>query len=265
MKERNSILLVIDPQNDFVDAGEGKLYVPGAGRAIVNNLSAWIRENNESLARIIITHDSHLSYHIGHGEFWKEYPREGTEITYEDVLSGEYNPSLPQTEDGEELSDKILDYFKALNDKGKTLKIWPEHCILGSWGWSLPEALIDALNIWSIKGYGLKYDLLQKGTYPYKEMYSAMSYADGTPEMGVHDFILESLLPNYDGLGKLYIAGVAKDYCVAETVKDILKFGKEIIQGKIVFLEQCMAAIDKENPSLEIFEEAKKNYGATSI
>lgn len=262
-KSRNNILLIIDPQNDFVDAGEGKLYVPGAGRAI-KNLTDWIRENNESLARIIVTQDSHLSYHIGHSVFWKEYPMYDTEISYEDVLSGKYNPRLPQSEYGEELSDEILDYFKALSELGKTHRIWPEHCILGSWGWSLPEILVEALNIWSIKGYGLKYDILQKGIYPYKEMYSAMSYADGTQEIDVHDFILESILSNYDSLGKIYIAGVAKDYCVAETVKDILGF-KKTIQGRIVFLEQCMAAINRENPSLEIYEEAKKNYGATSI
>lgn len=257
--EQKNILLVIDPQNDFTNPEGGKLYVKGAEIAI-QNLRKWILQHKESIARIILTQDSHMSYHIGHSKFWKESPRPGTEITYEDVLESRYNPVIPLSEYGEDICEEILDYFKTLKEKGLTHKIWPEHCIKGSRGWSISEELIETVNTWSLDNRGLMYDIVEKGTYPYKEMYSAISYADGTVDDDVHDFLVDTFCRN---TGKIYVAGFAKDYCVAETVRDLIKM--PVTEGRLVFLEDCMATIDKNNPSLSVYNEAINNYGAERI
>lgn len=260
-EKKKDILFLIDPQNDFVDPENGKLYINGAEKAI-KELCKWIGSNRENLARIIITQDSHMSYHIGHGAFWKEYPSQGTIITYEDVIYGKYNPSVPLSEYGEEINEDILDYFQILKEKGLVHRIWPEHCIKGSWGWCFPDSLVEAINLWSLKNNGLVYDIIEKGTYPYKEMYSAISYADGMVDEDIHDFLLDTFIINEGSMGKIYIAGFAKDYCVAETVKDLIKM--PITKDRLVFLEGCMATIDENNSSLKIYEKAVENYGACS-
>ena len=59
---------------------------------------------------------------------------------------------------------------------------------------------------------------------------------------------------------KVYIAGFAKDYCVAESVKDMMK--EQRLSGKLVFLNKCMASIDKNSESLKVYEDAVKDFGA---
>lgn len=251
-----NLLLIIDAQNDFVDS-EGKLYIPGSERA-VKNICRWINMNRERIDDIILTQDSHLSFHIGHGAFWKEYPSNGTTITYQDVLEGKYNPIIAIDEVGEMHLDTVMDYFKTLDEKGLKHTIWPEHCILGSWGWAFPEYLIESLNLWSIKNLKkTQYKIYKKGLYPYKEMYSAISYVDG--EISSTGEALCDYL-GYIKPENIFICGFAKDYCVAETVKDLVRVMK--LSDNLIFLDDCMTAINDNNPSLEIYEKYGKKISA---
>lgn len=255
-----NLLLIIDPQNDFVNP-DGSLYVDGAEKSI-KNLCQWINENNKNIDKIFITQDTHMSYHIGHSCFWKEYPKPGTEISYQNVLESDFTPILSREEESScdlFYDQEILDYFFELDNKNKKHIIWPEHCIEGSWGWCFPDQLVEAINLWSLSKKGKEYEIERKGKYPFKEMYSALSYADESiPENSKLRQILEET--KFDNI---YIAGVAKDYCVAETVKDLLSL--ENVNAKLVFLEKCMATIDPNNSSLKIYEEAIEKNGAQSI
>ena len=85
MKE---VLLIIDPQNDFVDP-KGSLYIPKAEKAI-ENLCEVIKTRNPN--RIIITQDTHQAHHIGHSSWWKEDPAPFTKITLSEVEEGKYSP-----------------------------------------------------------------------------------------------------------------------------------------------------------------------------
>ena len=257
---KKNILLIIDPQNDFVNKS-GSLYIRNSEIAI-KNLENFIIENLKTIDEIIITQDTHLSYHIGHSVFWKEKPKPGTIITYEDVLDGVFNPIVPISEVGESYLDIILDYFLGLKEKGLKHTIWPEHCILGSSGWCFPDSLVKVLNKWSIDNNGKYYKVEEKGIFPCKEMYSALSYADGSGNSEeFHDYLVNE----FKDSEKIFISGFAKDYCVAKTVEDILKFDKNIIEEKLMFLENCMTEIDGNNKNLEIYDKAIENYGAQSI
>lgn len=250
-KERN-LLLVIDPQYDFCNP-KGTLYVPGAEKAI-KVLCKWISQERRNLSRIIVTMDTHRSYHIGHSMYWEQTPEPFTEITVEGVRSGKYTPV------NQEKTTEVIEYLTELNSKGLKHTIWPEHCIAGSWGWSLPKNLVEELNMWSLSNHGAEYELYQKGWNPDKEMFSAFSYASGANNPEGDKLIERILKENYS---KIYIAGFAKDYCVAESIKDLLVH--EQFYGKLVFLSDSMAAIDKTSESLEIYNRAVKEFGAIEI
>lgn len=245
--ENENLLLIIDPQNDFVDT-EGTMYVPGAEQA-VKNLCRWISVNRKNIHEIVVTQDTHRSYHIGHSAFWKETPSEFTNITSEDVRKGTYSPIDKGKQ--ENFREDVIKYLENVEKRGQTHTIWPEHCINGSWGQAFPKDLVESLNIWSLshEDIGKDYKIIQKGLNPEKEMYSAFSYADGVVENK------EQLILRYIRLfKKIYIAGFAKDYCVAETVKDLVRVHCK--DTELIFLDNCMAAIDKNSKNMKIYEEA---------
>jgi nicotinamidase-related amidase len=250
-KEKN-LLLVIDPQYDFCNT-KGTLYVPGAERA-TKELCKWMAQERKNISHIIVTQDTHRSYHIGHSMYWEQTPESYTEITSGDVRSGKYTPV------NSEKTEEVIKYLEALEKRGLKHTIWPEHCIAGSWGWSLPKNLVEELNLWSLSNHGAEYELYQKGWDPDKEMFSAFSYASGANKTEGEEFICRIIKEDYN---KIYIAGFAKDYCVAESIKDMVKY--EQLKGKLVFLDKCMATIDKKNESLGVYEDAVRDFGATII
>ena len=121
-----NLLLIIDPQNDFVNP-DGSLYVDGAEDSI-KNLCQWINENNKNIDEVFITQDTHMSYHIGHSCFWKEYPKPGTKISYQNVLESDFTPILSREEESScdlFYDQEILDYFFELDNENKKHIIWP--------------------------------------------------------------------------------------------------------------------------------------------
>lgn len=88
---------------------------------------------------------------------------------------------------------------------------WPPHCVQGSWG----AQLHPRLNIETIAHY------FRKASSPEKDDYSEF---EGTDEQGRR---LDGVLKGY-GVRKLYVAGLATDYCVLETVLDGIRYGYEV-------------------------------------
>ena len=95
--------------------------------------------------------------------------------------------------------------------------IWPAHCIAGSAGAQFPAALRLPDTA----------DLISKATNPQKDAYSGF---DGTD------------LPDrlkMQGIERLFIGGLATDYCVLNTVKDALSQG-----FKVLLLQDAIRAVD---------------------
>jgi nicotinamidase/pyrazinamidase len=84
---------------------------------------------------------------------------------------------------------------------------WPQHCVAGSRGAAFPRALALPADV----------PVISKATSPAHEAYSAF---DGTD--------LDSRL-RHDGVRRLFIAGLATDYCVRWTVQDALALGYEAV------------------------------------
>jgi nicotinamidase/pyrazinamidase len=83
---------------------------------------------------------------------------------------------------------------------------WPIHCVAGSTG-ALPPPLFPIPETATI---------VQKGTLPDKEAYSAFQ---DTPLHGHLQAV---------GIGRLFIGGLATDYCVLHTVKDARVLGYHV-------------------------------------
>lgn len=223
---KKSVLLMIDVQNDFVHH-DGALYV-SKGELVVDNLVAWLKKNKGEVD-VIATQDTHPRFHISFPNYWDGDLLPFTTIEPEEIGVTRFPRDLDS-----------LGFLKETITTKHT--IWPIHCVKDTWGYFIPERLLKECPI------NTKFH--HKGMNPHLEMYSAISYQTGDiPEEGEK---LVETLREYD---KIYIAGVATDYCVAETVRDLVKKG---LSGKLVFLDQCMAEIDSKNPSLEIYDEAVK-------
>ncbi len=97
---------------------------------------------------------------------------------------------------------------------------WPPHCIQGTEGARLhPDLKIPSKTI-----------IVSKGYLPDRDAYSAF---DGTE--------LHYLL-SLKGVRRLFVTGVATEYCVRATAMDALKLGYEVI-----VLEDCIAPVSPAN------------------
>jgi nicotinamidase/pyrazinamidase len=125
---------------------------------------------------------------------------------------------------GDEVVPVLLRYIKKFESKGNLIivtrdwhppnhcsfkpqgGIWPVHCVAGSAGAEHPASFPippSALNI-------------QKGTDPDKEAYSAF-----------HGTTLDAELKQA-AVRRLFVGGLATDYCVLNTVRDALNHGYDV-------------------------------------
>lgn len=219
------VLFIVDPQNDFVNP-EGSLYVKGAERAI-DNICLFIQNND--IDRIIISQDTHQYFHVGHSEFWEGDPQPGTVINNpEDIMSGKYQPKINNIDP---VTGKPA--VCVLNREGQ-INIWPHHCIEGSWGCALPERLVVSLNKWAAENK-TRYEIYQKGLNPECESFS----------------LFDDTTMSFEGTTKLYICGFCKDFCVYNTLKDIVEL-KLLPQGdNIEVIDSCTLSYGPDDGALK--------------
>lgn len=249
--ESKRLLLIIDPQVDFIS---GSLPVATAEECM-NRLSSFIDEGPDLFSDILVTLDSHLPGHISFRSSWNvrswEDEDDITEITPEMIgqtVKPKY-PFLNQVDIAE-----YLDKFPR-----KRLNLWPDHCVIGTPGHSIWPRLKESLDKWSSKSKK-PWEILMKGNRPDREMYSAI-LCDGEVFQGLTctPGIDSNLIESYD---KIYIAGIAKDFCVAATVKDLIEQFEPEIQSRLVFIDDCMPQIIDGNESCNIYDEAVEKHGA---
>lgn len=253
--KKKSLLLVIDAQKDFTEVG-APLFVSGAPESI-EHLSGWIRINTDSLDEIMLSQDDHYTTQIGMPHAWndeKGHILDGfTKVSAAEVKAGKYKPVYLDLA-------YVTKYLETIEAKGAEHTIWPEHCIHGTPGQQFPDVLIDALTFWGEKK-GCHYETWCKGATDEAEMYSVFSYANEDKPTGVGKHRLDRIAEgNYD---IIYLAGFAKDICVAESVKDLLADGR--FDGKLVFLDFGMATLISGSPNLAVYDEAVAQHGAKTL
>lgn len=243
------LLIIVDPNNDFVDS-RGSLYIKEAEKGVDAIIDFIEKENPDA---IIVSQDTHETYHISHCGYWKEDLKPFTVVTVKDVEEGRVQPLKADKKD-------VIDYLKVVENKHQTHTLWPEHCIKNTWGWEFPERLNKALQQWQSQGDGKRpLHIYEKGEFEDAEMFSIFSYvnADEVDQRG------KKIMDEMAGYDEVVVCGFAKDYCVAESVKDIRR--DERFKNKLRFMESGMYAIDNHSPNFAIYKDCVENFGAKEV
>lgn len=232
-------LLVIDPQNDFMDQPNSALPVPGATDDM-KRLASFIRINGKKFADIHVTLDSHQVVDIAHPVWWVnskgQAPGAFTLISADDIEAGIWTPRDPS------VRQRSLEYTRSLEKTGKfLLYIWPPHCLIGTWGHSVQEDLMKSLLEWQSDHYAMV-DFVTKGTNPYTEHYGGLlaevpDSQDPSTQLNTH------LLQTLQEADIILIAGEALSHCVKETLNQIAdNIGPEHVK-KIQILTDCTSPV----------------------
>lgn len=251
-------LLVVDPQNDFLDQVGAALPVPGA-LADVARTAAFITAHARRFESVLITLDSHSEIAIERPGFWRD--AEGkpvapfTTITRQAVVAGTYAPC----KEGNRLA--VLDYLDALEAGGKyQLMVWPTHCVTDTWGWHMPQGLTDALT-----QSRLPVHLFRKGMNPMTEQYSAVAAEvplDSDPATGWNVALVEAARPTH---GYLVVAGEALSHCVRATVLDLFRDFTPTERARVVLLTDCMSSVPGFEAQGQAFFEQARSLGALTL
>ena len=101
--------------------------------------------------------------------------------------------------------------------------LWPDHCRQGTAGAAFhPKLEIDRAEL-----------IIRKGFRPEIDSYSAFFENDRRTPTGLAGYLRDR------GLRRVFVAGLATDYCVLNTVRDALKEGFEV-----VLLADAIRAVD---------------------
>ncbi len=233
-------LLVIDPQNDFMDVEGAALPVPGAS-ADMDRLSGFIAAMSGYIDDIVVTLDSHASVAIERTTFWLDAKGAAvapfTAITVADFQAGRYRPR------DQRRHHEAAAYLQALEaGSERTLLVWPVHCVLGTWGHNIAPVLATQLAAWELSS-GQTCEKVLKGQHPMTEQYSAfradVPRADDA-RTGLNTALL-SRLGSGDEL--LLVAGEALSHCVAASGQDMLQAMDAARLRNTVFLTDCMSPV----------------------
>ncbi|MDR2522160.1 MAG: isochorismatase family protein [Synergistaceae bacterium] len=225
-------LVIVDPQNDFCDE-KGSLYVQGAS-ADIARLSAYIEKMGESLEGIFVSLDSHDNAAIFHPTFWLDgagrHPKPFTQITKADLDSAKWKTASSQP-----FAERT---FGAMESKGiSSLTIWPEHCVVSTWGHEIAAPLRRALGSWREKtGFPVRY--VFKGENPYTDQFSIFEGIDDTyPETAFNENLF-SRLAEFD---QVTFAGEALSHCVRES---ILSYTRRLdAKRRVCLLTDCTSPV----------------------
>jgi nicotinamidase/pyrazinamidase len=234
-------LLLIDLQNDFVDAPgkPGSLPVGGAYQDC-KRVAGFINRVGVKLHDIHATMDTHRTMDVAHPGWWRnlsngDHPTPGTEIKPSDIGTL-WTTSVPQ------YLQRAKSYAEALYKNGRyPLLIWPEHCKIGTWGNNIQDDVAAELANWE-RRLCADVDYVMKGTNPFTEHYSAVQAEvpeANDPTTQLNDRLIRILM----GCDQIAIAGEASSHCVANTVRDIAREFGAANAKKLVLLRDCMSPV----------------------
>lgn len=239
-------LLIVDPQNDFCVADDGhgnkgSLVVPGADKDMAR-VAALIRRVGDKLDDIHVTLDSHQAVGIERPRWWKRasdgappapFTCLGAHPDGKRVVKFDFGPNGPTPTEETYVTSVVsflhtggptgkgsLGYLQALAAKNRYPHIiWPEHCVVGSWGWSIVPELSDALRGWE-RDYLARINYIVKGNNPWTEHFSGIQAEVPDPaDPGTQ--VNTRLVQVLEEADRVLVTGEALSHCVANTARDI--------------------------------------------
>lgn len=251
-------LLVIDPQNDFLDIAGAALPVPGAN-ADMQRLADWLMAHAALVQAITVTLDSHASVGVERTSFWQDAAGQPVApfsvITAADLQAGRFVPRHAQKR------AEVLRYLQDLEAGGqRQLVVWPVHCVVGTWGHNIHAALAAAIAHWEATT-GRICDKVLKGQHPLTEQYSAfraeVPRADDTRTQ-LNQGLLQRLGA---GSATLLVAGEALSHCVAASVDDMMAHLPPSRLQHTVLLRDCMSPVPGFEAAAQAFVQRATTKG----
>jgi nicotinamidase-related amidase len=236
MKKISGALVVVDPQNDFCDR-RGALYVGGADDDM-KRLAAHIENRADEYSDIFISLDSHDAVAVFHPKFWIDAsganPEPYTAISRTDYDVGKWKGAIP------EYDFYIRKMFDAAARKNvASVTIWPEHCLVSSWGWGIAAPLAAALETWRAKSRRpVRY--IFKGENPYTEQFSIF---EGLDDSWPGTAFNEDLCLRLSDFGAVTFAGEALTHCVEASVNSYVSRRAGAGTQRLYLLSDCSSAI----------------------
>ena len=252
-----SQLLIVDPQNDFCDVPGAALPVPGA-MADLDRLAAFIDRWGDQLDAIHVTQDAHHPLDIAHPGWWQDAtgsaPTPFTVITPEAVREGRWRPRDAA------LGGTASAYVEALAQGARfQLVIWPEHCLIGSWGMAVQPTLFSSLNRWSrTRLRQVRYHA--KGMNPLTEHYSALQ-AEVPDPADPHTRPDPAFLAELAAAERLIVAGQALSHCVAGTVRDLVRLLGTDVARRMTLLLDCTSPVSGFEAQAQAFVDEMTTLG----
>ena len=113
--------------------------------------------------------------------------------------------------------------------------IWPQHCVRYTVGAALPDGILDNLNIDNVR-------FLPKGQAQDKEEYGQFENTKADDQ----DLFVKG--------DKVVVCGIAAEYCVLETLKNLVRLSQEVGFELSVYLEG-VASIESNEPLVTYMNE----------
>jgi nicotinamidase/pyrazinamidase len=249
-------LFIIDGQNDFMDQPGATLPVKGACKDM-ERVAKLIERRGADIDDIKLTADSHQPFDVGHPMLWEDQngkhpvvsvngePRPLV-ISVSDLENGIWRPRnagyAPRELGNLTIGQYFINYAKALEKGGRyPLIVWPEHCILLTWGQNFYEPLRKAAYDWCRK-YFATLTVVTKGSDPWAEHYGALQAEvplPSDPSTGLRTDVLDSLAQ----ADVIWVAGEASSHCVLSTINQVADNIGEKHISKFHLLTDCMSPV----------------------
>jgi nicotinamidase/pyrazinamidase len=240
-KNLNIHLLIIDPQNDFMDEQGAALPVPGA-TADMQRVAGLIDRIGGKLSDIHVTLDSHRVIDVAHPGMWRnkdgKSPDPFTIITPDDIRNSIWAPRNPN------FRARLLTYAETLEVQGKyQLMVWPEHCLIGTPGHNVQADLMEALQRWERDEFA-NVNYVTKGTNTFTEHYGPLMAEVPDPE-DPSTQLNTKVVDILQDADMVVVAGEALSHCVKSGVDQIAEnIGEEHI-GKFYILTDGSSPVPK--------------------
>lgn len=95
---------------------------------------------------------------------------------------------------------------------------WPVHCVQYTAGACIEPKLLKL-----IQSLDITYEVCQKGEIPYREQYGAFEEIEYVEDEPISHYYFDSLY-TADANTDFVICGIAGDYCVKETIQNLINF-----------------------------------------
>lgn len=254
-EHKRVVMFICDPQNDYSD--EGSIPIPNAN-ADSNRIYDMIKDHMDDILEIYVSLDSRHRTHISNPISWVnkkgDMPEPFTIITASEVIKGRWKARQRVSQ------QDFVDYVSKVEANSRLpFTIWPDHCLIGTWGQAVMPQINEALQDWAAHRL-TTVEYIIKGTNTHTEMYSAICSEVPNPNDPSTELDL-GMIERLKSADRVIICGQSLSHTVQMTMKDILSNWKADEVDKLMLLTDCSSPVPGFEAMAETFVREMKEKG----